>query len=122
MSGQRGTKSLLGEKQKIGVRMRPLSTLFLSTLMLAAAYAEDWPQWQGAHRNGEWQESGLIEKFPEGGAKILWRTPVSLGYSGPAAVNGKVYVFDYTVKAHGEGATGSKAPRLQGDERILCLN
>src|SRR5579862_7919863 len=121
MSGQRGTKSLLGEKQKIGVRMRPLSTLFLSTRMLAAAYAEDWPQWQGAHRNGEWNESGLIEKFPAEGAKILWRTPINLGYSGPSAVNGKVYVFDFTPNGDSAAEIGKRAS-IKGEERLLCLN
>lgn len=100
--------------------MRHAILLYLVFAASGGIYGEDWPQWQGAHRNGEWHETGLLEKFPQDGAKILWRTPVGLGYSGPAVVNGKVYVFDYTIK--NGGSAGGKAPHLQGDERLLCLN
>lgn len=101
--------------------MRFISIFGLCIAAVLGLRAEDWPQWEGAHRNDEWHESGLIEKFPEGGPAVLWRTPINLGYSGPAVVAGKVYVFDYLVKG---GATGDQNKRgtLQGEERILCLD
>ena len=36
--------------------------------------ADDWPQWLGPDRDGIWKEEGIIEKFPEGGPDVLWRT------------------------------------------------
>jgi outer membrane protein assembly factor BamB len=96
--------------------------IVLSSLSLTAASADDWPQWMGPGRDGRWNETGIIEKFPAGGAKILWRTPIAGGYSGPAFAAGKVYVTDY-VRAAGEAKNdpGSRA-ELQGQERVLCLD
>jgi hypothetical protein len=30
-------------------------------------------QWLGANRDGVWRETGILEKFPPGGPKVLWR-------------------------------------------------
>ena len=46
--------------------------------------ADDWPQWLGPDRASEWREKGIVEAFPDEGLKVKWRTPVGLGYSGPA--------------------------------------
>lgn len=84
--------------------------------------ADDWPQWMGRNRDGVWHEDGIVERFPEGGLKVLWRQPVGLGYAGPAVVAGKVFVTDYQRTA-GEvtNSPGGKT-KLEGRERILCLN
>jgi outer membrane protein assembly factor BamB len=90
--------------------------------MFGNVRGEDWPQWMGPNRDGIWHESGTIDKFPEGGAKVLWRKPISGGYSGPAVANGKVYVFDYVIK-EGKLANSPVGPtKLNGEERILCLD
>lgn len=87
-----------------------------------AASADDWPQWLGPGRDGEWHETGLIEKFPESGLPVKWRVPVHLGYSGPAVVDGKVYLTDY-VRESGDAANDPDARRaLNGQERILCFD
>jgi outer membrane protein assembly factor BamB len=77
--------------------------------------ADDWPQWQGQQRDGVWRETGLLDKFPEGGPKVRWRTPVGGGYSGPAVAGGKVFVTD-RVPADKTGKNVAN-----GKERILCL-
>jgi len=81
---------------------------------------DDWPQWMGPKRDNVWRESGLIDKFPEAGPKILWRTKLAGGYSGPAVRDGRVYVTDYVtddnVKVDNFGRAGFK-----GKERVLCL-
>jgi hypothetical protein len=46
-----------------------------------------------------WRESGIVEKFPEGGPKMLWRVKIGGGYTGPAIANGKVYLMDRQVPA-----------------------
>ena len=57
--------------------------------------AEDWPQWLGPKRDGVWRDTGLVEKFPTGGPKVLWKAPVGVGYAGPAVAGGKLFVTDY---------------------------
>ena len=102
-----------------------LSAVVFSFLVLAAAIvrADDWPQWLGPQRDGVWRESGLVEKLPTNGLKFRWRTPIGGGYSGPAVVQGRVYVMDR------QRATGAKNPAnafdrstIPGSERVLCLN
>jgi len=57
--------------------------------------AEDWPEWRGAGRRGEWRENGIIRQFPSEGLPVRWRVPVKGGYSGPAVAGGKVFITDY---------------------------
>jgi hypothetical protein len=38
-------------------------------------FATDWPQWRGTNRAGAWTESGIVEKLPKTGLKVLWRAP-----------------------------------------------
>src|SRR5262249_45275517 len=90
------------------------------------ARADDWPQWLGPQRDGGWPRSGSLDKFPDGGPRIVWRSPVAAGYSGPAVAGGKVYVTDRLLA---EGAKNHKEPFPQrpgkgipGSERVLCLN
>ncbi len=89
---------------------------------LGAMQADDWPQWLGAQRDDVWRESGILERFPASGAKIVWRAPIAGGYSGPAVVGQKVYVTDFLPSA-GEvkNDPGARA-NLKGQERIHCLN
>src|SRR5688572_26991987 len=72
--------------------------LALSLLALTLGLrADDWPQWLGPQRDGVWRETGIVEKFPVGGPKVRWRVPVHAGYTGPAVVNGRVYLMDRKV-------------------------
>ena len=57
-----------------------------------SALGRDWPQWLGEDREGVWRETGLLERFPAGGPKVLWRAPLGPGNSGPAVAKGRVYV------------------------------
>jgi outer membrane protein assembly factor BamB len=87
------------------------------------ARGDDWPQWLGPQRDGVWRETGLLEKFPEGGPKVRWRQKIGQGYTGPAVAKGRVYVMDREVapdakKPSSEFARGN----IAGKERILCLN
>jgi outer membrane protein assembly factor BamB len=92
-------------------------------LSVPRAAAESWPQWFGAHRDGIWRETGLIERFSKGGAKIVWRSPIGTGYSGPAVEADRVYVMD-RQRALGPNGQPLRATRkgIPGTERILCLS
>lgn len=85
--------------------------------------ADDWPGWLGPQRDGVWRETGLLDRFPKGGPKILWRTPVGGGYAGPAVADGKVYVPDRVLDA-GEKDPANPFARTnsKGKERLLCLD
>jgi outer membrane protein assembly factor BamB len=99
--------------------MRRLLTLWFGGLALAAAgaaVADDWPQWMGAGR-----EDGLIERFPEAGPRVLWRTPIAGGYAGPAVSGGRVFVTDYVTDANVRVANFERHTS-QGVERVLCLD
>lgn len=109
------------------MRRLPLS-LMLALLGLAvvgggSVQAADWPQWMGPTRNGIWPEEGILTKFPPGGPKVLWRTKVGGGYSGPAVANGRVYLTDYITDADiRKLSTPDRPGAIAGVERVLCFD
>jgi len=84
---------------------------FVAMCILKPALAEDWPEWRGKGRSGVWNESGILDKFPEKGLTVAWRTPLHGGFAGPAVAAGRVFVTDFKRSA------GKK-----GTERALCLD
>jgi outer membrane protein assembly factor BamB len=87
------------------------------------AQADDWPQWLGPQRDGVWREKGLLEKFPEGGPKVLWRQEIKHGYSGPAVADGKVFITDHLrAKGSPDPKSGFDDVKLGGMERVFCLD
>jgi outer membrane protein assembly factor BamB len=97
--------------------------LACSALAVARAPGADWPQWLGPERDGVWRETGLIERFPASGPKVLWRAPLGTGYSGPAVAGERVYVMD-REQAKGPDGKPSPAARdgIPGKERVVCLS
>ena len=75
----------------------------------------------GPKRDNTWNESGIIDKFPEGGPKIAWRTPIKSGYSGPAVAQGKVIITDFMTDADFTLANFERVA-MKGTERVLCLD
>ena len=75
----------------------------------------------GPNRDNVWRESGIIEKFPADGPRILWRTPIDGGYSGPAVANGRVFITDYVTE--GNVKVGNfQRDEFTGTERVICLD
>ncbi len=96
---------------------------FALLLWLQRAHADDWPQWLGPQRDGVWRETGLVEKFPDGGPKVRWRVPIGGGYAGPAVASGRVYVADRVLAPNNANpASGFDRRFIRGGERVLCLN
>src|SRR5438128_12618277 len=56
---------------------------------LPLAGAEDWPQFLGPTRSGISSENGLLEKWPEGGPKEVWRAAGGIGMAGLAISRGR---------------------------------
>ncbi len=91
---------------------RGLAAAFSILLTIAGATrAEDWPEWRGQGRRGEWRESGILDVFPADGLKLKWRAPVRAGFAGPAVAAGRLYVTDF-----------QPVQNLKGSERTLCLD
>ena len=103
-------------------RITHLTFLVVFTTLATASIASDWPQWLGQNRDSVWKEEGLLEKFPKGGPKVLWRVPVGLGYAGPTVANGRVYVMDYQKTGGKIANNPGNRDKLEGSERLLCLD
>ncbi len=73
--------------------------------------ADDWPEWRGAGRGGVWNETGVLERFPEKGLAVRWRTPLGSGYAGPSVADGRVFVTDF----RSDGGT-------KGHENLVALD
>jgi outer membrane protein assembly factor BamB len=55
-----------------------------------------WTRFRGQDFDNQNKENiKLIDKFPETGAKILWKHSLGEGHSAPVIYNGKVYILDY---------------------------
>ncbi len=74
-------------------------------LVAGVAWAQDWPQWRGPHRDGKTEGFSVPQKWPTALTQA-WRVTVGLGDATPALVGGKLYVF----------------ARQGGDEVTACLN
>jgi outer membrane protein assembly factor BamB len=71
-----------------------LASFFVSTW----ATAEDWPQWRGTNRDGQWRETGIVDRFEGPRIELRWRKPLGSGYSGPTVADGYVYVMDRALE------------------------
>lgn len=96
--------------------------LGVSLTSISTANANDWPQWMGPTRDGEYRESGLLDRFPEDGPSILWEAEIGGGYSGPAVASGKLVVFDYVTKGGRAFNDPGQRATLEGDERVSCFD
>jgi outer membrane protein assembly factor BamB len=92
--------------------MNPMGTMavIVALGLAVSSRGEDWPQWRGPRRDAVWPETGLLESFPAGGLKVLWRIPVGTGFSSPCVVRGRVYLTD------------SQVTRTNARENVHCLN
>jgi outer membrane protein assembly factor BamB len=111
----------LSQPTTVGAILAALLTLTTADLVRG----DDWPQWLGSRRDSVWRETGILDKFPEGGPKVRWRVPIHAGYSGPAVADGRLYVLDRVVaegaKNPPEGFPARRAEGIPGVERILCF-
>ncbi len=88
-----------------------LRRFLLAVCCLAAASAEDWPEWRGKGRQGIWRETGILETFPEKGLEARWRAAIRSGFAGPAVADSRVFVLDF-----------SQTEGPKGIERAMALD
>lgn len=103
-------------------RKHSLAALVAALMGLSSAVnADDWPQWLGPQRDGEWRETGIVEKLPQT-LKVRWRTPIGAGYSGPAVVGNRVFVTDRQVSEGNDPQSPFQRGAVPSVERVLCLD
>lgn len=114
---QHSTKGVLGmtvnqTTVRNGLVVCLLSLSFISASSLVSA--DDWTQWSGSQRDGQWKENGILQEFPAGGLQPVWKVAIGSGYSGPVVADGRVFVSDYVPRA--------ETKTLEAIERVHCLN
>lgn len=97
-----------------------MRTFILFLILPLVTRGDDWPQWMGPKRDNVWRETGILDAFPAGGPKVVWRAKVAGGYSGPAVANGRVYVGDYVSDADPKTEVYERTNHV-GTERVLCF-
>ena len=103
------------QRRHVHGRLRlPVGVAAALLVVTTTVHTEDWPQWRGAGRLGVWTETGILDRFPEGGLQFSWRVPIRSGFAGPAVADGRVFVLDYLE------TPGSRT--MDGTERIVCLD
>ncbi|MCP3981242.1 MAG: PQQ-binding-like beta-propeller repeat protein [bacterium] len=54
----------------------------------------DWPGFLGPTGDGVSSETGLLERVPEQGPRIVWQHEAGEGYGAPSIADGRLYLFD----------------------------
>ena len=93
--------------------MRSLVLAGSLLLMTAPLVANDWPEWRGAGRTGVWTETDIVDELPAE-LKVKWRVPINSGFSGPAIVDGRVFITDW--------AEDPASRTMDGTERAIALD
>lgn len=75
--------------------MRTIFAMFLTLIIASSAsqcWADDWPQFRGPWRDGKSRETGLMEKWPEGGPPMLWHVEgLGRGFASVSVVDDVIY-------------------------------
>jgi outer membrane protein assembly factor BamB len=77
-------------------RRAVLVAIAVVAAVAGSASAADWPRFRGPNLNGVSAETGLLQAWPEGGPKELWRVPLGEGYSGVSVVGDRAYTLYIT--------------------------
>ncbi|MCX6892166.1 MAG: PQQ-binding-like beta-propeller repeat protein [Verrucomicrobia bacterium] len=79
--------------------------LWWSAVAARGSSGEDWPQLLGPRANGTSVETGLLDRWPTNGPRLLWEAKTGAGYGAPS-VRGDLLVLHH---------------RLGGEEVVECL-
>jgi outer membrane protein assembly factor BamB len=72
--------------------MRLLSWCLLTAALWSSVSPTGWPQWRGPDRDGRSSETGLLQRWPAGGPRVIWHVNgVGQGFSSVAVAGGRIY-------------------------------
>jgi outer membrane protein assembly factor BamB len=86
-----------------------LILLFACVFIFTVSPSQEWPDWRGVNRDGEWKETGIVKQFTGKTIPLKWSVPCGPGYSGPTVSGGRVYLTDREEKP-------------EPKERVLCVD
>ena len=73
------------------IRCRCAGVLLMGWLVMPVV-ASDWPQWRGAQRDGISRETGLLDAWPAGGPRQVWKAQgLGQGYAAFAIARGRLF-------------------------------
>jgi len=74
-------------------KIAPFAVFSLTIILAASVHGGDCPRFRGPAGDGNFHETGLLKKWPDGGPKLSWSVKgLGKGYSSPTVVDGTVYV------------------------------
>ena len=74
--------------------MKCISAIALSIILANSVLAGDWTQWRGPDRKGISSETDLLDAWPEGGPKRIWKAQgLGIGYSSVSVTGGRLYTM-----------------------------
>ena len=65
--------------------LRTLAIFLAITFVCSAA---DWPEFLGPNRDGTSPETGLLDRFPAEGLRVVWQKDIGTGYGAPSVRDG----------------------------------
>jgi outer membrane protein assembly factor BamB len=80
--------------------------LGINILIACNLLGEDWPQFLGPQRNGQYLGSDLADSWPKTGPPVIWKKDVGQGFSGPVVSQGRLILFH----------------RLADQEKVECFD
>ena len=96
----------------IGLSLAPLA----SSAPQTSAAAAGWAQWAGPARNFHSASTGLADKWPESGPRIIWARPLGTGHSSIAVDDGQLF----TLYRAGNGR--AKMGPWNNEETVVALD
>ena len=126
--------------------MRTILIIFsLSIAAMTTGYAQKMQNWRGENRQGIYNETGLLQQWPEGGPEMVWAyEQLGKGFSSPVLANDRIYLtgkedgtgyvyiltldgrlenrFAYGPEFHGEGYPGSRNSPAVVDNMIYVVS
>ena len=70
--------------------------MLIVALVVPLGLGADWPQWRGPHRDGRSEETGLLDRWPQGGPPLIGVLEhLGGGFSSMSIVGGVLYTQGY---------------------------
>ncbi len=71
---------------------RPARLLLVLALLIPTLCAQTASGYRGPHQDGAFPAEGLLERWPEGGPKLLWKHRLGSAFSGATILGDRIYV------------------------------
>ncbi|MGH9346977.1 MAG: PQQ-binding-like beta-propeller repeat protein [Vicinamibacterales bacterium] len=82
----------------------------------AGRTASDWQQWGGPTRNFIVNATGLADRWPEAGPRVIWSRPLGTGHSAIVAAHGRLFTM------YREGNGRARRGPWAAEESVVALD